>query len=120
MTGNPVQVWLIPADLPDTVVAGFSGLLDDGERSRLDSIIQAAERRRFLAAHGGARTILAGLTGLPPGDLRFRAGDNGKPQLATGPPGLTAPGGSVRAGCGVVERNRSATPGGGAAEAEAA
>lgn len=88
MARNPVQVWLISSDLPDATVAGFPDLLDDGERSRLDSIFQATERRRFLAAHGATRTILAGLTGMPPGDLRFETGDNGKPRLAGGSAGL--------------------------------
>jgi 4'-phosphopantetheinyl transferase len=88
MTGGRVRVWLIPADLPQAVVAGFPELLDQGERSKLDAIIQAAERRRFLAAHGAARTILAGLAGMPPGELRFETGVNGKPRLAGGPPGL--------------------------------
>ena len=88
MAGGPVQVWLIPADLPQTLVAGFPGLLDEVERSRLESIIQAAERRRFLAAHGAARTILGELAGVPGTTLRFETGVNGKPRLSGGPPGL--------------------------------
>ena len=88
MTGGAVQVWLISTDLPQAVADGFPDLLDDTERSRLDSIVQAAERRRFLAAHGAARTILGGLAGVPPTALRFEAGVNGKPRLAGGPPGL--------------------------------
>jgi 4'-phosphopantetheinyl transferase len=77
-----VDVWLIPADLPDTVLTGFTDLLDDGERQRLAGMANVAERRLFLAAHGAARTILGGITGVPAHQLRWEAGVNGKPRLA--------------------------------------
>jgi 4'-phosphopantetheinyl transferase len=88
MTAAPVDVWLIPAVLPDPLLHGFAELIDDGERQRFDAIRQAAERRRFLAAHGAARTIVAGIVGLPPGRLRWEPGANGKPRLTGESAGL--------------------------------
>lgn len=85
----PVDVWLIPADLPDTVLTGFTDLLDEDERRRLAGMGNAGERRLFLAAHGAARTILSGITGVPAHRLRWEAGTNGKPRLAK-PAGLQA------------------------------
>lgn len=73
---------MIPVDLPDSVLDGFTTLLDDGERRRLHATVLAAERRRYLAAHGAVRTILAGLTGVSPQRLQFEPGVNGKPALA--------------------------------------
>jgi 4'-phosphopantetheinyl transferase len=86
---GPVDVWLIPAGLPDTVLTGFTGLLDDDERRRLAGMANPGERRLFLAAHGAARTILGGITGVPAHRLRWEAGVNGKPRLAE-PAGLHA------------------------------
>jgi 4'-phosphopantetheinyl transferase len=86
---GPVDVWLIPADLPDAVLTGFTDLLDDDERRRLADMNNVGERRLFLVAHGAARTILGGITGVPAHRLRWEAGANGKPRLAE-PAGLHA------------------------------
>jgi 4'-phosphopantetheinyl transferase len=79
---GPVDVWLIPADLPDTVLTGFADLLDEDEWQRWAGMGNAGERRLFLAAHGAARTILGGITGVPAHQLRWEVGANGKPRLA--------------------------------------
>ncbi len=82
MNGAAVGVWLVPADLPEALLARLSAALDEGERRRLDEILHAGERRRFLAAHGASRAILAGLLGVPAGQLRWEPGVNGKPHLS--------------------------------------
>jgi 4'-phosphopantetheinyl transferase len=88
MDGDRVEVWLIPAELPGALLARLAGLLDATERRRLSEIVQDGERRRFLAAHGAARSILAPQAGVAAADLRWVAGVNGKPRLADVPPGL--------------------------------
>ena len=41
----------------------------DDERRRLAGMNNPGERRLFLVAHGAARTILGGITGVPAGDI---------------------------------------------------
>jgi 4'-phosphopantetheinyl transferase len=82
VAADAVQVWLIGTDLPDSVLGELAALLDDDERERAGSLLQAARRRRFIAAHGAVRVILGRHLGLPPGSLRWRRGPHGKPELA--------------------------------------
>jgi 4'-phosphopantetheinyl transferase len=81
---DTVEVWLIRTDLPDRVLAGLEPLLDDTERQRAGALLQAAERGRFVAAHGAARLLIGAALGAPPAQLRWRYGPHGKPEL-TGP-----------------------------------
>jgi 4'-phosphopantetheinyl transferase len=82
MTGDAVDVWLIGTDLPDQVIARLEPLLDDRERQRAAGFALAAERRRFVAARGATRMIIAGRLGAPPAELAWRHGPHGKPELA--------------------------------------
>jgi 4'-phosphopantetheinyl transferase len=82
VTSDVVDVWLIRTDLPDAVLAGLELLLDDGERQRARALELAADRGRFVAAHGAARLIIGQRLGAPPPQLRWRHGRHGKPELA--------------------------------------
>jgi 4'-phosphopantetheinyl transferase len=77
-----VDVWLIRADLPAPVLADLEALLDDTERQRADALLEAADRGRFVAAHGAARVLIGRRLGAPPVQLRWRYGPHGKPELA--------------------------------------
>ena len=82
MTGDVADFWLIETDVPDEVVASLERLLDEDERRRAGDFGRAAERRRFVAAHGAARIIIGRRLGAPPAQLAWRHGPHGKPELA--------------------------------------
>jgi 4'-phosphopantetheinyl transferase len=77
---DEVQVWLADLDrLPDAALAGS---LSADERERGRRLRFDRDRRRFVAARGLLRGLLARHLGLEPGRLRFRYGATGKPFLA--------------------------------------
>lgn len=70
-------------------------VVDDGELARLHSWLAPDERaraarflpivrRRFVACRGRLRTILGGVLGVRPAEVRFHYGPRGKPKLAEG------------------------------------
>ena len=85
---HPVDVWLIALDPPAEALEECAVLLDTEERSRVLSMMDVRNRRRFTAAHGAIRVILARYLGLPAGLIRWRRGPHGKPELAGGGHGL--------------------------------
>jgi len=73
-----VEVWLVDAArAPEPAEI----LLDDAEEARLATIRHAADRRRFTVAHSAVRRIAAGRLGVPPAEIRWILGRNGKPSL---------------------------------------
>lgn len=65
-------------------------LLDDGERDRYERFLRDEDKARFVTGRFLARTALAEITGLDPGDMRFTTdcphcgGTHGKPRLPGG------------------------------------
>jgi 4'-phosphopantetheinyl transferase len=56
--------------------------LSSDERARADRFVFDRDRRRYVAAHGILRAILAGYLGADPAALVFRTESAGKPKLA--------------------------------------
>lgn len=85
-----IHVWKIPLGLPagapagtlPRVLEGLARSLSSDERHRAARFRFERDRRRFLAARGALRDILAGYLGLDPGEVRFSYGPAGKPALA--------------------------------------
>src|SRR5688572_20682109 len=67
---SAVHVWRIRLDPPGTLKDAWD-LLSDEERGRAARFVQEQHRRRFVAAHGALRRIVAGYTGLPARHLEF-------------------------------------------------
>jgi 4'-phosphopantetheinyl transferase len=88
VSADRVEVWLIRADLPGPDAARLERLLDPGELARAASYDQGSDRRCYIAAHGAARVIIGGQLGVPPGQLSWRYGPQGKPELAGAQAGL--------------------------------
>jgi 4'-phosphopantetheinyl transferase len=75
-----VQVWTVHLDAP----AGRTPFLPDlpnDERLRAERLLDPARRRRFIASRAWARRIIAYYMDVPPAELVFGLGDNGKPQV---------------------------------------
>lgn len=68
-------------ELDSGVLARLAAQLDAGERERAARFMFEKHRRRFIAAHGFLREVLAGEVGRAPADLRFEIGELGKPRL---------------------------------------
>lgn len=77
-----VHVWRIRTDLPEATIAVLSDLLGEEESRRAEATAHPADRRRYTVAHAALRLILARHLGARPGDLAWRAGPHGKPELA--------------------------------------
>jgi len=81
-----VTIWRIDLDAaaPPHLDA-CAQVLDAGEKARAERFLKVLDRRRFLAAHGALRMLLAARAGRPPADLAISADAQGKPRLAGGP-----------------------------------
>ncbi len=80
-----VEVWLVRTDLPARRIAQLEPVLDGVELARADALRWAPDRRRFVAAHGALRHIVAVRLGINPEQVRWRRGPHGKPELVDGP-----------------------------------
>ncbi|MGH7995235.1 MAG: 4'-phosphopantetheinyl transferase family protein [Opitutaceae bacterium] len=69
----------------------WAPILSAGERERAARLHFEVDARRQAAGRGALRLLLGGYLGLPPEAVRFAAGPNGKPELAS----PKAPGGSA-------------------------
>jgi 4'-phosphopantetheinyl transferase len=56
------------------------------EMAKARAFRHVSEYRRFVAAHAAVRQLLAHYTGRRPRELRFTAGNGGKPRLRATPP----------------------------------
>jgi 4'-phosphopantetheinyl transferase len=79
--GEAVQVWLVPDQRSPAALADLLSVLDAEERLRADACRTADARRRFVVAHGALRRIVARRLGAPAGEIRWRRGPHGKPEL---------------------------------------
>jgi 4'-phosphopantetheinyl transferase len=78
---DAVHLWRVRLDSPLGGEVGWD-LLSDDERVRARRFFQEHHRRRFVAAHGVLRRVLAGYTAQAARELRFTVGPHGKPALA--------------------------------------
>lgn len=63
--------------------AAYLALLAPAEQARLARFVFEQDRHAYLVSRALVRTVLGQLTGLPPQDLSFDAGPQGKPALAS-------------------------------------
>jgi 4'-phosphopantetheinyl transferase len=77
---HDVHVWRVPLD-DDARADSYWSLLSDEERRRASRFVRDVHRRRFVAAHGALRSILASYVDAEPGALDFVNGEHGKPAL---------------------------------------
>ncbi len=82
MAPNEVQLWRARLDLADAALGRLETFLDAAERQRAARFHFDRDRRRFIAAHGWLRELLAGQIQLDPSDILFDYNPNGKPRLA--------------------------------------
>lgn len=76
-----VHVWRIALAVPDAEQAERAAALSPDERERAARFHFERDRRRWMAARGAVRAVLAGYVGVPAASLTFRVGPHGKPAL---------------------------------------
>ena len=81
-----VHAWRAWLDLAPDTLAHLAETLSEDERERAARFRPERHRRRFIAAHGALRAILALYLGCPAAAIRFGRGPRGKPMLLD-PPG---------------------------------
>jgi 4'-phosphopantetheinyl transferase len=85
---NEVHVWRFGLNVSDLALRRFRGLLCQTEIARVDGFRFPHLRRRFLAARGALRSILAGYLSIDPRQLTFSYGPHGKPAVRNSLAGL--------------------------------
>lgn len=79
-----VHIWRLDLAAAQPSIAALLPLLDAEEQARARRFHFAADRQRFIAAHGLVRCILGWYLAVPPPRLAFAAGPRGKPRLTAG------------------------------------
>jgi 4'-phosphopantetheinyl transferase len=80
-----LHVWRATLDPGARTLEQLEATLDQDERARARRFIVEHGARRFTAARGFLRDVLARYTGRHPASLHFEYGERGKPVLAGGP-----------------------------------
>ena len=80
---NPfdIHVWLFHVNTTPPSIKRFYPLLDVTEKERSERFVHFMHRKRFIAAHGFMRSVLALYTQCPAENLTFDKGEHGKPFL---------------------------------------
>jgi 4'-phosphopantetheinyl transferase len=73
-----LHIWLITLS---GEADSFLAILSPDEKDRAGRIRHQASRNRFCIARGAVRMILGDYLDTPPGDIRFRYGHMGKPEM---------------------------------------
>ena len=76
------QVWAVSLDPDENRLQGLEAVLSSDERERAGRFAFSLHGKRFVAARGVLRTILARYAGADPADIRFSYGPHGKPFLS--------------------------------------
>jgi len=76
-----VRVWTIALPGASQAATPFRPILGDEERDRAARFHRAADRDRYVTAHGALRLILADCVAADPAGLRFTLARHGKPAL---------------------------------------
>ncbi|MEU8922981.1 4'-phosphopantetheinyl transferase superfamily protein [Kitasatospora sp. NPDC048545] len=76
-----VEFWVIDTDRPSRVVTALWRSLDARERARTAGA-DPGQRDRFTVVRGAVRQLVGARLGLPPAEVVWRHGPNGKPEAA--------------------------------------
>jgi 4'-phosphopantetheinyl transferase len=82
LTAADLHVWQVPLDQPAERVAHCRAILSADEQARADRFYFDRDRRRYVVARGGLRSIIGRYLDVPPERLAFAYGPQGKPRLS--------------------------------------
>jgi 4'-phosphopantetheinyl transferase len=78
---DDVHLWRASLDCDVKVLCRLETTLSSDEIARANRFVFAADRNHFVAARGILRELLGAYLKRPPGELKFRYGNHGKPAL---------------------------------------
>ncbi len=81
LSREDVHVWCGSLEQPAWRVQCFHGVLSSAEQARAERFKFEKHRRRYIVSQGQLRAILGHYLGLEPGEVQFRQGQRGKPEL---------------------------------------
>lgn len=84
MSDARIDVYLLDLDPSDEDVERLTALLEPDELAAAKRFMQPDHGRRYRVRRGRLREILAEYSGVGPGEIRYRKGAHGKPELAIG------------------------------------
>lgn len=76
------HLWFVSLLLPPAKFLRFDSILSPDEAERASRFRNVTPKRRYMAARGWLRTLLASYVSIQPEQLRFAYNDLGKPRLA--------------------------------------
>lgn len=76
-----VQLWRIDTPVAGDVQSHLTGVLNERERQRAQSLVNPQHRSRFISRRGMLRTVLAKQLAINPTQVTFAYGTQGKPML---------------------------------------
>jgi 4'-phosphopantetheinyl transferase len=85
LPSDEVHVWRLSLDHPAPVLRQLEGVLSGHERARADRFVFARDRRRYVAAHGQLRHVLAGYLHQRPEAVELTGEAGAKPRVAADP-----------------------------------
>jgi 4'-phosphopantetheinyl transferase len=77
-----VHIYHLTLDLPSDRLSKLAAILSEDEHLRAMRYLREIDQRRFIAARGQIRSILAVYLGMAPGELHFIYNPYGKPSLS--------------------------------------
>jgi 4'-phosphopantetheinyl transferase len=80
--GARLGLWWAPLDLPTSIMEDLAGCVLPAERQHAERFNHPRERRRFIAARGWLRHLLARELACAPSDVPIIADGRGKPRIA--------------------------------------
>lgn len=78
-----VHVWRVSLDQETAIVEQLRQILSPDEHARANRFHFERHRQHFIVARGYLRRIVSGYLEIPPAEIQFSYGAQGKPQLAT-------------------------------------
>jgi 4'-phosphopantetheinyl transferase len=82
LSEGEVHVWLAePEAVPDSLLAAYAALLDEGERARHQRFRFERHRRQFLVSHALVRVTLSRYAPVAPEAWSFVASEFGRPEV---------------------------------------
>lgn len=82
LSDNQVHVWCADLNLPDLELARLGTFLSDDEIARANKFRFVEHQKRFTAARGILRQLLANYLQISPCEVKFDYSDRGKPSLS--------------------------------------
>lgn len=79
---DDLEVLAVMLDAEQDIICGMGVYLNEEERRRAERLRLELDRRRFVAARGQLRRVLAVKLGIPPSDVELEYGRLGKPRLS--------------------------------------